>query len=99
VTVVRSDTPAEWLFVRADGGLIEPLNAVDPNVRRQQTREILALNGAVYVSSVSGIERTGSFLSGRVTCHEMPPERSLDIDTPWDWHLIECLVAAPCFRA
>jgi CMP-N,N'-diacetyllegionaminic acid synthase len=95
VTVIKSDTPQEWLFVRNDDDFIEPLKGQESDVRRQDTKEILVLNGAVYVSTSAWIEKQGSFLKGNVVCQEMPPENSLDIDTMWDWHLVECVIAGP----
>lgn len=97
-SVVESDTPQEWLFVKTDRNLMRPLASRNPDVRRQDTKQVLALNGAVYVSSVRRIKRGGSFLTGRVAYHEMLPEQSLDIDNLWDWHLVQCVVAGRKFN-
>jgi CMP-N-acetylneuraminic acid synthetase len=38
-----------------------------------------------------------TFFEGRVACYDMPPERSLDIDTEWDWYLLNRVIEGPAF--
>lgn len=98
VTVAAVDTPPQWMFVKGEGDRIEPLlSGADVEVRRQELPNIVALNGAVYVARTAWLKAGHSFLEGHVVCHEMPAERSLDIDTEWDWYLVSRVVEGPEF--
>jgi len=60
--------------------------------RRQDLPPLYAANGAIYLIRPSCLERTGTFTPAGAVAYLMPPERSLDVDTPWDlqwaeWHL------------
>lgn len=57
--------------------------------RRQDAPKVWEYNGAVYVINPDSLRRLplGSF--PRRLPVEMPPERSLDLDTPLDWLLME----------
>ena len=46
-------------------------------------------NGAVYVAHISWLRDGGNFDGPAVTHYLMPPQRSLDIDTPEDWKQAE----------
>lgn len=60
--------------------------------RRQDVPKCYEYNGAVYVINPESLRREsmGRFL--RIVAVEMPPERSIDIDTPLDWLVAESLI-------
>jgi N-acylneuraminate cytidylyltransferase len=98
VSVTAAAKPPQWTFVRRAGNLIEPLlDTAQLPFRRQDFASLVTLNGAVYVARTARLAAGGTFFDGRVVCHEMPPERSLDIDTEWDWFLAERIAAGPAF--
>ncbi|MCT4556789.1 MAG: acylneuraminate cytidylyltransferase family protein [Pelagimonas sp.] len=78
----------------ADGtvGLSKPTDP--PIVRRQDAPACYALNGAIYVFDRNRYESDPRVLYPDTRVFEMPPERSLDIDTPWDWHLVSLVMDA-----
>lgn len=99
VSVVLAAKPPQWMYVRLDGDFIEPfLRDGTPSARRQEVPEVLALNGAVYVARAAWLKAGHSFTEGQLACHEMPQERSLDIDTEWDWHLVSCVIGGPALH-
>lgn len=52
------------------------------------------INGAIYISNVNHFLRTSKFFDQRnVIFHEMPRERSLDVDEPIDLLFAEVLIA------
>ncbi len=63
--------------------------------RRQDLPPVYALNGAIY------LVRRETLLAGKTWCPDgalayvMPPERALDIDTPWDLRVARGVLAAP----
>jgi N-acylneuraminate cytidylyltransferase len=93
VSMTLAQSPPQWMYVKQDGFFVEPfLKGAEANVRRQEVPAVFALNGAVYAARSAWIETGHSFLEGRVACYEMPPERSLDVDTEWDWHVLSRIV-------
>ena len=58
---------------------------------RQQLEPAYALNGAMYLCDRAWLQNHGSFISPDTLGYPMPPERSVDIDTPLDWLWAETL--------
>jgi N-acylneuraminate cytidylyltransferase len=72
-------------FSLDDRGRITPLLGwTHVNARRQEMPKVYALNGAVYVADVAWLLKQRSFVSADTVAYAMPPERSIDIDTPAD---------------
>lgn len=69
-------------------GLVKPLSG--GVVSRQQAPKVYAMNASVYVWHRHSLAR--GIWDGRVKLHVMPRERSVDIDTPMDWKLVELLM-------
>jgi len=63
------------------------------NIRRQDLPPAYALNGAIYLNRISSLIEEKTFLPENKTyAYIMPPERSIDIDTPWDLRLAELII-------
>lgn len=60
--------------------------------RRQDAPEVWEFNGAVYVINPSSLRRMPMGEMPRRAAVEMPRERSVDLDTPLDWIVIEALM-------
>ncbi len=60
--------------------------------RRQDMLSAYALNGAIYLNRREALLRDQTLLPKGTLAYVMPPERSLDIDTPWDWHIAELIL-------
>lgn len=52
------------------------------------------LNGAVYVADIEWLRRTETFVAEGTRAYVMPPDRSVDIDRPWDFMLAELILMA-----
>ncbi len=67
----------------------------DPWAPRQNLTPAFALNGAVYAATTDALlaDEGPSFLVGDARAVEMPPERSLDIDTELDFVIAETVRA------
>jgi N-acylneuraminate cytidylyltransferase/CMP-N,N'-diacetyllegionaminic acid synthase len=63
----------------------------DPVVRRQDAPTVYEMNAAVYVFEREFLMATDTVHGPRTRVSVMPPERSVDIDTPWDLQLVEFL--------
>ena len=60
--------------------------------RRQDLPPAYAINGAVYVNKYRSLAASRSFYPKNTYGYVMPPERSLQIDTPWDLFLARLIV-------
>lgn len=76
---------------RGDGsyGLVKPMP--DGPASRQQAPVVYAMNASVYVWHRHTLAK--GLWDGRTRLHVMPRERSIDIDTPIDFRLVELLIA------
>ena len=63
------------------------------NERRQDLPLTYAENGAIYLNSISSLLKKQTFIPENLTHpYIMPIERSIDIDTPWDFYLAELIL-------
>jgi N-acylneuraminate cytidylyltransferase/CMP-N,N'-diacetyllegionaminic acid synthase len=60
--------------------------------RRQDLPLAYAENGAIFLVKRMILLELHSFYSQKLFGYEMPPERSLDIDTPWDFDLVDLIL-------
>ncbi len=56
---------------------------------RQSTPPVFCINGAVYVINVLSLLKDDLSNFNKVVGYEMPENRSIDIDTDWDWYMAE----------
>lgn len=80
-----------WMFGLDAQGRLSPLFSEVP-ARRQDMPAVYALNGAVYVARVAWLRQTRAFVGPETAAYCMPPERSLDIDSAFDFRLAESLL-------
>ncbi|MCA9447441.1 MAG: acylneuraminate cytidylyltransferase family protein [Candidatus Omnitrophica bacterium] len=62
---------------------------IDHPPRRQELRPDLIENGAIYISRADLYRKRGNRLGGKIALYEMPLERSIDVDEPFDLWLVE----------
>jgi len=82
----------------ADGTLERYLPAGTDYPRRQDVPPAYALNGAIYLVRPAALRKHRSFLPPRTRGYVMPPERSLDVDEPWDLHLVRLVMEDPAWQ-
>jgi CMP-N,N'-diacetyllegionaminic acid synthase len=92
VSVTPSSKHPSWMYGLSSRQQLEPLLPVPEAACRQQLPPAYTLNGALYLASRPFLEREHSFLAADTLGYVMPPERSVDIDTPLDWHWGEFLM-------
>ncbi|NCC52354.1 MAG: acylneuraminate cytidylyltransferase family protein [Spartobacteria bacterium] len=83
-----------YLAKSLDGqGRIRPFIPTDvPSLRRQDLPVVYVLNGAIYLVQTDRLRETRSWCPPGSVAWIMPPERSLDIDTPWDLRLARLIM-------
>jgi len=94
VSVAQSSKPPEWLYYKDDNDQLEPmLKTGEDLLRRQDSRPVFYLNGAIYVARVGWLRQQRSFLGDGTIAYVMPAENSMDIDEPWDLRLAQAIVS------
>jgi CMP-N,N'-diacetyllegionaminic acid synthase len=95
VSLCRLEEPHPWKVKRISDGWVAPFLEeleADSAVPRQQAPPAYFLNGAIYLARVEPMLARGSLLSDHFLPYLMPPERSLNIDTPLDLLLARTLL-------
>lgn len=94
VSVSEAATHPYWTYAIAEDGRMSPLIDVAKVMRRQDLPIVHALNGALYVADADWLRRGRRFVDADTRAYVMPQERSVDIDTPFDWLVAEALLTA-----
>lgn len=82
-----------WMYQCDAAQRLEPFVKGRPDVtRRQDLPTAYALNGALYLARTEWLLKQGSFIGPETLGYVMPPERSVDLDTPQDWCWVEFLI-------
>lgn len=91
VTVTVSDANPYYNLFEADPhtGYLHLCMGNGGYTRRQDAPKVYEYNGAVYVIRPESIRRMPLSQFPRIVPVEMPPERSIDLDTPLDWQKAE----------
>ena len=94
VISVTEVTQHPWLSrtMTADGRLKPFLDVPRGDLRRQSLPRLVRPNGAIYVLNASRFRRSRSFEMASTFAFEMPPERSVDIDTEFDLRIAAALL-------
>ena len=92
VSVCELPHPLSWVRELGPDGKILPPTETQLVTRRQDARSLYQLNGALYLIQTAVLEKERTFLPENTYAHIMPLERSLDIDTPWDFYLADLIL-------
>jgi CMP-N-acetylneuraminic acid synthetase len=98
VSVCKSKSHPYWTFRLNETGKLcrylehDLLDFQKQYTARQDLPPAYALNGAIYLIKVDVFLAENTFLPDGTIPYVMPPERSLDIDTPWEFRLAEWIL-------
>lgn len=93
VSVCSVDQHPYWMKqITEDGRLVDFLLLDRAYTRRQDLPSVYALNGAIYLARREVLLKQQTFYTDRTYAYIMPPERSLDIDIPWDLYLADLIL-------
>jgi CMP-N-acetylneuraminic acid synthetase len=95
VAVTEYDFPPQLAMDMAEDGM--KLSMRDPDTycrttRSQSLGKAFHPNGAIYLASVEGFLREKTFFSQPLIGYVMPPERSFDIDYPYQFQIAESMM-------
>ena len=93
VSVVLTNHHPYWTKkVSPDGKIMEFIKQDQIPQVRQELEKAYALNGAVYLAKTEFVLEKKGWYADNTYAYIMPPERSLDIDDPWDLYLADLLL-------
>ncbi len=86
VSVCKSSHPVSILKQIGREGRLADLEVVNPE------KYFYYLNGAVYLVATAIFIKEKIFIPQNTFAYEMPIERSIDVDTPWDFYLADMIL-------
>jgi len=81
--------PYLCMKIQEDGTISRFIDSNLEYLRRQDMPKAFVLNGAVYVNHCETLLKEHNTLPKGTLAYVMPVERSLDLDTEWDFYLAE----------
>jgi N-acylneuraminate cytidylyltransferase len=91
-SVVRHDAPHPHKIMKIEGAYLKSFLGTLASVPRQTLPVVYALNGAFYLAPHRVVVEQRTFMPERTLAYEMPPERSVNLDGPLDFLLLEALL-------
>jgi len=93
VSVCEVEKHPYWMYQFNAAQRLEPFIKGRPDVtRRQDLLSAYELNGALYLAKTDWLLQRQDFIGPETLGYVMPPERSVDLDTPQDWRWVEFLI-------
>jgi CMP-N,N'-diacetyllegionaminic acid synthase len=94
ISVCAAPCHPYWAQEVLPGGTLKALYPEYEHLRRQDLPAIYIPNGAIYLNRVDSllVDRTVTPVGSRA--YIMPAERSIDIDTPWDFLVADLVMRA-----
>ncbi len=93
VSVYPAPKHPYWMVILTEDGRLQPLSDYKgEHGQRQALPPVYAPNGAIYLARREVLLKQRTFYTDRTYGYVMPPERSIDVDSPWDLHLADLLL-------
>lgn len=89
ISACEPDKSPYWMFKMEKEVLVPVFGKEYLNKRRQELPSVYIPNGAVFVANCSWFKKNRSFYSDSTVGYIMPRERSIDLDTEFDFKLLE----------
>jgi CMP-N,N'-diacetyllegionaminic acid synthase len=90
VVSVRQSHSAAVICKEEDGYLVSALN--ERNFRRQDINNYFEYNGAIYIINAQRLKEKGLNQFTKILKYEMSDEKSIDIDSMFDWKIAEMVI-------
>lgn len=93
VSVCEAEHPPQWYNTLPEDGCMDGFVRADSRRARQSLEKYYQLNGAIYTVSVPALQEWGTIMYGTESyAYVMPQTRSIDIDEPMDFLIVEMLL-------
>lgn len=89
--------PPQWAMETDENGYLvkyfdeDQFDSDEDDGRSKDLRTLRHPNGAVFAATLSSWRDEPGFYTDKTIEYQMPPERSIDIDEPWELTLARCL--------
>jgi N-acylneuraminate cytidylyltransferase len=94
VSVVAVSKSPYWMFTLENEDVLSPLmGSAFLKKRRQDLPLVYVPNGAVYVTACDFLKKVQTLYADRTLGHVMAPEKSIDIDTAFDFLFFETVIS------
>lgn len=98
VSISKFITPPQWAVTPDSDGFLsayfdQDVLWVDEPDRSQEIHTLFHPNGAIYAATTAAWRDHESFYTPRTIGYQMPPERSFDIDEPWELDIVRAIMA------
>ena len=94
VSVAEVSKSPFWMFTFEKEDVLAPLMGdTFLQKRRQDLPQVYAPNGAIYVTACDFLKKVKRLYADRTLGHIMPVEKSIDIDSAFDFLLFETLIS------
>jgi len=99
ISVCEASYPPVWAKKLRPNGTLKDYFDIDIDVHnRQEIEPAFIPNGSIYILRLSLIKKHYTYYSEKTFSYVMPPERSLDIDTQFDFEIAEFLMRKTCLN-
>lgn len=93
ISVSKAKAPSIWLTnLDADGRIPGYAHAEVTLTQRQAIGDMYLPNGAIFLADREVLMTSDRLYTERTFAYVMPPERSIDIDSPWELNLVNLLM-------
>ena len=92
VSICEPNIHPYWMYRLGRDQRLRRLMDVESISSRQALPPIYVLNGAMYYARTDWLRQSKALVTDETAAYVMPPERSIDLDTPIDWKLAELLL-------
>lgn len=94
VSIAPSDVHPNLMKTVTEQGVMKDLfHSIDGDMPRQTLEQVYALNGAIYLIRPDVLRERMAWYAEQTVAYVMPTERSVDIDTAWDFAIAEAIAA------
>lgn len=95
VSVCKAQENPHWMYTLNADGKMQALFKENTATRRQDLPTYYSLNGAIYIAQTEWLLKHRQFLNHETIAYVMPTERSIDVDTAFDFLYLELLLKCP----
>ncbi len=92
VSITRVQKHPNWMFHKKEDATLAPFQSNELILHRQALSPLYYLNGAIYLAEVAWLQTHKTFVTRETVGYEMPIERAIDIDAPFDFACANALL-------
>lgn len=96
ISMTEAETPVSWYYFKKQDGYVENagFDTVNAVRNRQDNRKYYIPNGAIYILDYQLLKNERTYYDKKTTAYLMERKKSIDVDTKFDFDLIEYLIGS-----